>query len=242
MMVVVRIHEAKTDKLRLDQPVTVTVEGIPGRAFTGRVRKIAALADSQSGWLNPDLKEYETEILLDATDVVLKPGVTAQAEIMVTTVEEQLAIPVQAIYAKSGKRFVFRQNGSNAEAVPVQVGPVGTEWAAIASGLNSGDRVLMAFTDEHRRLVQDVPGGEERGAAGANGPRRRGPGGPGGGSKPGGGRPGGESKQTATDAAKPAEVAVKPTDEKKPADAAPKSAEDTKPGTGESGRSSGKTP
>ncbi len=228
MMVAVRIHEAKTDKLRLEQPVNVTIEGIPGRSFPGKVRKIAALADSQSSWLNPDLKEYETEILLDPTDVPLKPGVTAQAEIMVTTVEDQLAIPVQAIYAKSGRRFVFRQNGKSAEPVAVQVGPVGNEWAAIASGLEPGDRVLMAFTDDHRRMIPDAPGGEERGPGGQ---RRKGPGGPGGarsggpgGSLPGGvpagapsASPGGAPvKQTAADpaaptdaAAKPAEVAVK---------------------------------
>lgn len=244
MMVVVRVHEAKTDKLRLDQPVTVTIEGIPGRVFTGRVRKIAALADSQSGWLNPDLKEYETEILLDPTDVALKPGVTAQAEIMVTTVENELAIPVQAIYAKSGRRFVFRQKGDKAEAVPVQVGPVGTEWAAITSGLNSGDRVLMAFTDDHRRMIQDIPGlSEERQPAGAEGPRRRGPGSPGGGGRPGGGRPGGSSsQQTMGDAAKPAEVAVKPGEDKTSVDSPAKQSEPVKPVAAEKDSSSGRSP
>jgi HlyD family secretion protein len=245
MMVAVRIHEAKTDKLRLEQPVNVTIEGIPGRSFPGKVRKIAALADSQSSWLNPDLKEYETEILLDPTDVPLKPGVTAQAEIMVTTVEDQLAIPVQAIYAKSGKRFVFRQNGKAAEPVPVQVGPVGNEWAAIASGLEAGDRVLMAFTDDHRRMIPDATGGEERSAGG--GQRRKGPGGPGGarpggpgGSRPGGAPAGAPVKQTSTETQKPAEVAVKPVDAKD-SDTA-KTPEISKPASGESDRTSGKSP
>ena len=237
MMVTVRIHEAKTDKLKIGQSANVSVEGIPGRVFPGKVRKIAALADSQNSWLNPDLKEYETEIILEPTDAPLKPGVTAQAEIMVTNVEEQLAVPVQAIYAKSGKRFVFRQNGKAAEAVPVQVGPVGNEWAAIASGLEPGDRVLMAFTDDHRRMIPDAPGGEERGAGGQ---RRKGPGGPGGG--PGrGGRPAGAPvKQTLTETQKPAEVAAKPVDVNE-SDTA-KAPEVSKPATGGSDRTSGKTP
>lgn len=251
MMVSVRIHEAKTDKLRLDQPVNVTIEGIPGRTFHGRVRKIAALADSQSSWLNPDLKEYETEILLDSTEVQLKPGVTAQAEIMVTTVKDQLAVPVQAIYAKSGKRFVFRQNGKTAEPIAVQIGPVGNEWAAIASGVDAGDRVLMAFTDEHRRMIPDAPGGEARGAGGADGMKRRGPGGPGSGpgrgGRPGGapsGSPGGAPVKQAdaapaapTDAAtKPAEIAAKPIEAEKPVEKAEEPVAKTEPRPSGSGQ------
>ena len=37
--------------------------------LTGSVTKIAAVADTQNRWLNPDLKEYETEITLDAKTI-----------------------------------------------------------------------------------------------------------------------------------------------------------------------------
>ncbi|MCH7632775.1 MAG: efflux RND transporter periplasmic adaptor subunit, partial [Planctomycetes bacterium] len=90
MLAVVRVHETKTDRLRLGQKTVLTVEGFPGRRFTGTVTKIAVLADSQSSWLNPDLKEYETEITLDPTDAKLKPGVTAHAEILVDTIDDLL--------------------------------------------------------------------------------------------------------------------------------------------------------
>jgi len=162
MMVAVRIHEAKTDKLVLGQQATLTVEGIPARQFSGSVTRIAALADSQSGWLNPDLKEYETEITLDPTDVPLKPGVTAHAEIMVETVEGKLAVPVHAIYTKGGQRYVFR-DGEGAFAA-VELGAIGTEWAEIRSGLSPGERIRLAFGDDDKRLIPDAAPGE-RGAA-----------------------------------------------------------------------------
>ena len=53
MTATVRVHEAKTDKLHLGQSAMVSVEGLPGKRFPGSVTKIAALADSTSGWLNP---------------------------------------------------------------------------------------------------------------------------------------------------------------------------------------------
>lgn len=163
MIVTLRIHEAKTDKLSLGQPVRITVEGIPAKVFTGRVTKIAAVADSQSGWLNPDLKEYETVVTLDPADEPLKPGVTAHAEILVENVEDKLAVPVQTVFTKAGRRYVFRvKNGKEVEPVPVRLGAIGTEWAEIVEGITEEDRILQAFDDDHRRLIPDSPAGTGR--------------------------------------------------------------------------------
>lgn len=152
----VRVHEAKTDKLRLGQSAIVTVEGVPGKQFSGTVTKIAAVADSQSSWLNPDLREYQTEITLEPTEEPLKPGVTAQVEIMVETIEDKLAVPVQSIYTKGGQRYVFRDGGTTTNFAPVQLGAIGTEWAEIASGLSAGDKIRLAFSDDDKRAIPDA--------------------------------------------------------------------------------------
>jgi len=157
MVVTVRIHEAKTDKLESGQHATVDVEGLPGKRFTGTVTKIAVLADTQNRWLNPDLKEYETEITLDPSDVPLKPGATAHAEILVETVTDRLAVPVQSIYAKTGKRYVFRSRGGEIQPVPVTLGPIGTEWAQIDEGLAVNEQILLALSDDHKRMIPDAP-------------------------------------------------------------------------------------
>ncbi len=177
MLVVVRVHEAKSSKLALGQRVSVTVEGVPGRALGGSVTKIAQLADTQNRWLNPDLKEYETEITLDTVDLPLKPGVTAVAEILVDTVEDKLAVPVQAIYARGGKRFVFRKQGGVVAPAEVKLGAIGAEYAEVKDGLAASENVLLAFSDEHKRLIGDVPAPERQGGGppGA-GSRRGGPG------------------------------------------------------------------
>lgn len=157
MIVVVRVHEAKTDKLHMGQRVNIKVEGLPGRQFSGTVTKIAVVADTQNRWLNPDLKEYETEIKLDLTDAPLKPGVTAHCEILVEMVEDKLAVPVQTVYTKGGRRYAFRQAGREIIATEVRLGAIGTEWAEIKEGLSDGEQILLAFSDEHKRLVPDLP-------------------------------------------------------------------------------------
>jgi HlyD family secretion protein len=187
MMIVVRVHEAKTDKLRVGQRVEAEIEGVPGRRFTGKVNKIAVLADTQNRWLNPDLKEYETEILLDKTDVPLKPGVTAHVEIFVETVEDRLAVPVQSVYSKGGRRYVFREKAGVFEPVEVRLGAVSTEWVEVVEGVAESDRIALSATEDQKRLLPDVrmPEGSRDAAPGSrrnvggDGPRRRMP--PGGG-------------------------------------------------------------
>ena len=156
MKVVARIHEAKTNKLRIGQAAHVEVEGVPGKRFTGEVSRIAVVADTQNRWLNPDLKEYETEVTLETVDQALKPGATAHVEILVERVLDKIAVPVQSIYTKGGSRYVFRDSSGGVDYSEVQLGSIGTEWAEVASGVSAGDSVYVAFSDEQTRLIPDL--------------------------------------------------------------------------------------
>lgn len=178
MLVNMRIHEAKTNKLHVGQTAVVTVDGIPGASFEGKVTKIAAVADSASSWINPDLKEFETEVTLDQVDPRLKPGGNAQVRIQVETVEDKLAVPVQAVYAKADKRFVFRKRGDAIAPVEVVIGPHSAEWIEVrGEEIKAQDSILLAFSEEHQRLVPDAPAGSGRrphGDGGGKGPRNSG--------------------------------------------------------------------
>jgi len=195
MKVVVRIHEATAGKVAPGQLANVTVEGISDRSFAGKVTSVAPLADSQNRWLNPDLKEYETEITLDGSDLALKPGVTARAEIHVENVADVLAVPVQTVFTKGGKHFVFRQRLGRAKPVEVRLGSSNEEYVAVTDGLAVGDKILLAVADDLKRELPDVQTSEENGGpiapipipVPAAGQRPPGSGPPGGG--PGGERP-----------------------------------------------------
>lgn len=156
MVVSVRIHEAKTSRIKLGQTVRIEIEGIPDRTFTGSITKIAPLADSSNKWLNPDLKEYETEITIDATDADLKPGVTARTEILIAQVDDVLCIPPQAVFSKSGRHYVFRQDGKGVEPVEVTVGMSSNDYVEVSSGLGQGDRIALAVSDDAKRMLPDL--------------------------------------------------------------------------------------
>jgi len=162
MKVVIRVHEAKTERLRIGLPATVEIEGFSGQQFSGRVCKIAVLADSSSRWLNPNLKEYETEILLDGTFSQLKPGITARAQILVAELRNVLAVPVQAVFGKGSKYFVFVDNNGDVKPVEVKVGASSNEYAEIKDGLAEGLMVRLAITDEMKLMLPEQQNEEAR--------------------------------------------------------------------------------
>ncbi len=177
MKVVVRIHEAQTDKIRLDQEAVIEVEGISDRKFTGKITKIAVLADSQNRWLNPELKEYETEITFNETDPLLKPGVTARVELLVTELDNVLAVPVQSVFTKGPKSFVFVGNPQDADPLEVELGLASDEFVEIKSGLEAGQKVLLAVNDLLKTRLPEArePEGQiarEEGSSVAPSPRK----------------------------------------------------------------------
>ena len=155
MKVSVRVHEAQTQSVKVGLPATVEIEGFAGKKFSGKVTKIAALADSQNRWLNPNLKEYETEITLDGQFDQLKPGTTARADILVAQLNNVLAVPVQAVFAKGASYFVFADRSGRPEPLRVSLGPSSNEYVEIKQGLREGDRVWLAVTDEMKLLLPD---------------------------------------------------------------------------------------
>ncbi len=188
MIVTVRIHEAKTDRIKLGQEAHVEVEGVPGQIFAGKVTKIAVLADSQNMWLNPDLKEYETEITLNQSDPRLKPGVTARADIIVGQADNVLSIPTQAVFAKAGHHFVFSGTPTDAKPVEVQLGIASDEYVEVTSGVSAGEQILLAVSEElHRTLPNLKPIGPQVNGQPAAKVKQR----PAGGKSPGQGRRGG---------------------------------------------------
>ena len=144
MMAEVKVHESSLRKVSRGMPVRITVDALPGKLFFGRVGKIGLLPDAQSAWLNPDLKVYSTEILLDGSDGELRPGMTCQAEIIVQEYPEALYVPVQSIVRVGGKSVVYVRGPDGREQRNVEVGLDNNRMARIVSGLSEGEEVLLA--------------------------------------------------------------------------------------------------
>lgn len=161
MLVEVKVHESQISQVRVGQETVVTIDSIPDRRFRGKVKRVAVLPDSQSRWLNPDLRVYSTEVLIEDDISDVNPGVSARAEILVNQLRDVVHVPIQAVTTSSGQRVVYRSTGGDGmEPVPVEIGLFNDAFVQIRSGLVEGDRVLISAPRRSSNHDPDDEGAE----------------------------------------------------------------------------------
>ncbi|MBO6513556.1 MAG: efflux RND transporter periplasmic adaptor subunit, partial [Phycisphaerales bacterium] len=143
MMVVIRVHETALGKVQLDQVAEITIDALPGRTFTGRVIKIAPLPDATSVFMNPDLKVYDTQIMIDGVHPELRTGMSCKANILIDDFENAISVPIQAVVGRNGESIVYVANGERNIPRVVETGLDNNAMVHVLSGLEPGDEVLL---------------------------------------------------------------------------------------------------
>ncbi len=143
MAVKVKVHESYVKQVKKEQKVNVRIDAFPDARLNGEVQKIAVLPESQSRWMNPDLKVYETLIVMDESPEWLKPGMSAEAEIIVEQLEDVLQVPVQAISLDNGERVCYLAKATGSQSKIVETGRFNDSFIEVKSGLDEGDVVLL---------------------------------------------------------------------------------------------------
>jgi HlyD family secretion protein len=141
MKVEVKIHETWVDRIEPNQPAEIKVEAFPNKTFTGRVLKKAPLADAED-WLNPDLKVYSTDIVIDGTHDALKTGMTGKVTIIIDKLQDILYVPIQSVVTIEDKKVCYIA-GSPTEKRDVVTGLFNDNFVEIKSGLTEGEKVLL---------------------------------------------------------------------------------------------------
>jgi len=144
MQVRVNVHESFIDKIKPGLQAFVTVDAFPNRKLKGEVTKVALLPDSPMRWLNPDIKVFPTEVRLSEKIAGLKPGMSAQVEIVLAQLNDVLSVPLQAVFNRDGQNVCWVVKGSKVFERPVEVGLTDDRFAEIRSGLKEGETVLLS--------------------------------------------------------------------------------------------------
>ena len=143
MAIKVNIHESAVQRVAVGQAVSVSIDAFPDQQLTGIVTKVAVVADSANAFMNPDLKVYPTTIKIDGTHDWLRPGMSAEVEILVDKLSDVVYVPVQAVTYYDDKRVVYVSNGNNSERREIEVGTFSESFIEITNGLQAGERVLL---------------------------------------------------------------------------------------------------
>lgn len=132
-----RIPEADRGYLQAGQAVIVRPAAIPGRDLTGH---ITVLGGSTGYAYN---RAFDCRVELDEIDPALRPGMTANIQITVESLDDVLWIPSQALFENDGRTFVYRRTESGYITHDVAL-VRRSESQAVITGIEEGEQVALA--------------------------------------------------------------------------------------------------
>lgn len=163
MQVRLQVHEADINKIKLEMTTRVTMETYPGILIYGKITKIAAIATEG----NQEVKKFDVEVTLDAiTEVELKPGISAKAEVMIDVRKDATYVPFQCVFLESGKHWCYTVDAARQpQRVEVKPGMSNDSYLEIVEGITAGQQVLLynpsvptgAPSPEDKEKTPEVP-------------------------------------------------------------------------------------
>jgi multidrug efflux pump subunit AcrA (membrane-fusion protein) len=132
MQVRVKVHESRVDQLRLGMPARIRILGKP---MDGEIVSIANQPEAQ-GWMSSNVKEYAALVSITGEPGSLKPGMTAEVEILIADLPDVFAVPISAVVEQRGKFYAWvDKSGSEPERRPLVIGLTNDKLIEIKDGL-----------------------------------------------------------------------------------------------------------
>ena len=140
LFVTAAIAEASIGRVRIGQPVNITVDAFPEKRFGGIIERISPKASGTFG-----NAEFEVRVeILDKDRAFLKPGMSARTEIVWEHKKHVLAVPLRALRQKADEYEVDVLHNNKRSARKVKLsGVTDGRLAEIISGVKEGESVCI---------------------------------------------------------------------------------------------------
>lgn len=132
------VDEVDADRVSLGQPVGITIDAFPGRVFEGKVIRISPIVLG----VRQETRTFEVRIGFNEGEKGIKPGMSADIEIITDTLKGILSVPANAVVERKGKKMIFIIDGKRARLVPVEIGLSTWNYVEIKKGLKEGDMII----------------------------------------------------------------------------------------------------
>lgn len=143
----VPVPETYLARVRIGLPITLTIDALPGRTFSGKVHAIDPAVD-------PVSRNVRVRARIANPAGILKPGMFARATADLGGKSRAILLPEQVLVPKPDGRYVFLAVDGKAELRKVTLGKREPGRVEIVSGVKAGDVVIL---DGQIKLRPGVP-------------------------------------------------------------------------------------
>ena len=139
MQVKCLVHESKVEQLMPGQRAHVK---LLDRVFQGVVRFVGNQPEPGS-FFSSNVKEYAAYVRLEGEVQDIRPGMTAEVEILIAEKRDVLTVPVQAVVEQDRKTHSWIRTAHGIERRTVVVGASNSERIEIKDGIAAGEEVVL---------------------------------------------------------------------------------------------------
>lgn len=132
------VDETDIDQVKPGQKGKVILNDSNQTEVYGIVTEVGSYGSDDAG-----VVVFPVRVRLNKARVNVRPQMTADVSIYITSKPDVLAIPSSAIRNVRGKTMVKKVNGSNTELVEVELGEANSSYVEVLSGLVEGDQVIV---------------------------------------------------------------------------------------------------
>lgn len=105
MKVTVQVGEKDIAKIAVGQSANVTYPAFPDIVSQGTVTAIASVANSDSAYGGGGSVTFNVDILIEAPDSRLKPGMTAEVSVVTEQLDDVVMVPTMALMTEDGENY-----------------------------------------------------------------------------------------------------------------------------------------
>ena len=144
LVMVINVDELQVSDVSVGQSVQVTADAVPDKIYTGTVTRVSMKGSSNGGTTT-----YPVTVRIDETEG-LRPGMNANAEIVIAEAGNALAVPNAAI-VRGGYVLVTKDSPSAANADPDMTAPEGYVYVPVKIGVSD---------DDYTQIISGVTGND----------------------------------------------------------------------------------
>jgi multidrug efflux pump subunit AcrA (membrane-fusion protein) len=136
------IPELDRGYLQVGQPAEVRPSALGGKTLKGHVKMMGGTTGYGAN------RRFDSRILLDEVNPILRPGMTTTVVITVATLKNVLWAPSQAVFENDGKAYVFIQGAQGFVQQDVKLVRRG-ESQSVIEGLKEGTKLALSRPDKN---------------------------------------------------------------------------------------------
>ena len=144
MTVEAKINQAESERFRIGQKATVTLDAFSSKSFPAAVYSITPIA--VGGWRqNYFIRNVPLRIAITGSDPQLIPDLSAAADVVLGKQDGKVVVPLGAVKLENAKGYVAVKTANGFETREVALGMRNDTHTSILSGLKEGEEVRATF-------------------------------------------------------------------------------------------------